>query len=66
MTRVKVVVPVMVAVAESCPVTVTVYVPAGGSELELPPQSEALVSRVSVVVTALVPVIATDPPPLVS
>jgi hypothetical protein len=32
MTRVKVVVAVMVVVVESCPVTVMVYVPLGGSE----------------------------------
>ena len=142
MTRVKVIgVAAIVAVVESCPVTVMVYVPLGGFEtvveLELLPQaerpkpmasrpitaarlrnlreerpmnpassnpakatargtrlgalfcdvftgprrcigflppfaiaalaqSEALVSKLSVVVTALVPVIATDPPPLVS
>lgn len=63
MVMVNVVWPVMVAVAESCPVTVTVYVPAGGSVLELLPQSAALVSRVSWVVMGVVPVTETDPLP---
>ena len=141
MTRVKVIGVAVVAVAESCPVTVMVYVPLGGSatvvELELLPhaerpspmasrpitaarlrnlreerpmnpassnpakatargarfgmlfcdvftgprrcmtcvpllaiaalaQSEALVSKVSVVVTGLVPETVTDPPPELS
>ena len=66
MVKVNVVEAVMVAVTESCPVSVIVYVPGAGSVPPPATQSDAFVSSVSWVVTALVPVTATDPSPLLS